>query len=126
MYELSKLLLDNKIDQRTFVHRLAQAGISLAGASTIANSLASAEPRKQLSDEFSPRFNSNPYKERMQQTGNNIGVMLDHPDINYVKMDGAYDIESERVDDPKDLQSALLRCKNAMQNGRPYLVNVRI
>lgn len=62
----------------------------------------------------------------MQQTGNNIGVMLDHPDINYVKMDGAYDIEGERVDDSKDLQGALLRCKNAMQNGRPYLVNVRI
>lgn len=57
----------------------------------------------------------------MQQTGKYIDVKLDHPDINYVKMAGAYDIEGERVDDPEDLQGVLLRCKNAMQNGRPYL-----
>ena len=72
------------------------------------------------------RINSNRYNGRMQQTGKYIGVQLDHPDINYVKMAGAYDIEGERVDDPEDLESALTRCKNAMQAGRAYLLDVRI
>jgi len=40
MYELSKQLLDQNIKRRTFVRRLAQAGMSLAGATAIANSLA--------------------------------------------------------------------------------------
>jgi benzoylformate decarboxylase len=40
MFELSKQFLDHSIKRRTFVRRLAQAGMSLAGATAIANSLA--------------------------------------------------------------------------------------
>jgi benzoylformate decarboxylase len=72
------------------------------------------------------RFNSNHYEGRMKETGKYIGVQLDHPDIDYVKMAGAYGIEGERVDDPKDLKKALLRCKKAMRSGRAYVVDVRI
>ncbi len=38
-------------------------------------------------------------------------------------MAGDCDIEDERVNDHKDLQSAQMRCKNAMQNGHPYLID---
>lgn len=72
------------------------------------------------------RLIQNSYKGRIQQTGKYIGVKLDHPDLNYVKMAGAYDIEGEQVDDPDKLQGALMRCKNAMREGRPYVVDVRI
>lgn len=72
------------------------------------------------------RMIQNFYQGRIQKTGKYIGVKLDHPDINYVKMAGAYDIKGERVDKPEDLKGALQRCKTAMREGRPYLVDVRI
>ena len=72
------------------------------------------------------RFGQNNYKGRIHKTGKYIGVNLRHPDIDYVKMAGAYDIEGESVSDPKKLAAALARCKSAMQDGRPYLVDVRI
>jgi benzoylformate decarboxylase len=72
------------------------------------------------------RMNSIHYKGRMFETGKYIGVNLRHPDIDYVKMAGAYDIEGESVTDPKDLTAALLRCKKAMQEGRAYLLDARI
>jgi benzoylformate decarboxylase len=43
MFSLSRALLDRKIDRRRFLTRLTQAGVSLAGAEAIADSLA-AEP----------------------------------------------------------------------------------
>jgi benzoylformate decarboxylase len=43
MLEISRLLLDNKISRRSFITRLTQAGVSLAGAATIADSLAAKE-----------------------------------------------------------------------------------
>jgi len=63
---------------------------------------------------------------RMAATGRYIGVKLDRPDIDYVKLAGAYDIEGERVDRPGDIAAALGRCKAAMQAGRAYVVDVRI
>lgn len=72
------------------------------------------------------RMNQNLYRGRMHATGRYIGVNLRHPDIDYVKMAGAYDIEGESISDPKRLAAALARCKRAMQDGRPYLVDVRI
>jgi thiamine pyrophosphate-dependent acetolactate synthase large subunit-like protein len=41
-------------------------------------------------------------------------------------MAAAYDIEGESVSDPQQLGPALERCKRAMQEGRPYLVDARI
>jgi len=40
MFDVSRLLLDNKIDRRSFITRLTQAGISVAGAASIADALA--------------------------------------------------------------------------------------
>lgn len=72
------------------------------------------------------RANSVRYGGRMKETGHYIGCSLRHPDIDYVKMAGAYDIEGESVSDPEKLAAALVRCKQAIQNGRPYLVDARI
>jgi thiamine pyrophosphate-dependent acetolactate synthase large subunit-like protein len=62
----------------------------------------------------------------MAQTGKFFGVNLGHPDINYVSMADAYGIEGERIEGPADLASAIQRCKRAMSDGRPYLVDVVI
>jgi benzoylformate decarboxylase len=72
------------------------------------------------------RANSVRYDGRMRATGKFIGCSLRHPDIDYAKMAGAYDMEGETVSDPDKLAAALMRCKKAIQNGRPYLVDVRI
>jgi benzoylformate decarboxylase len=72
------------------------------------------------------RTNSVRYNGRMHATGNYIGCNLRHPDVDYVKMAGAYDIEGESIADPEKLAAALMRCKQAIQGGRPYLVDARI
>jgi len=72
------------------------------------------------------RMNSARYKRRMAETGKFFGVNLGHPDINYVSMADAYGIEGERIDDPEGLAAAIRRCKRAMADGRPYLVDVVI
>jgi benzoylformate decarboxylase len=72
------------------------------------------------------RLNMARYKGRMLETGKFPGVQLGHPDINYVSMSDAYGIEGERVEDPRDLAAAIGRCKRAMADGRPYLLDVVI
>jgi thiamine pyrophosphate-dependent acetolactate synthase large subunit-like protein len=72
------------------------------------------------------RFNQNLYQGRMLQTGKYIGVDLGHPDISYVKMAETYGLEGERVEDPDKVAAALKRCQEAMREGRPYLVDVKI
>ncbi|MFV2070781.1 MAG: thiamine pyrophosphate-binding protein [Pirellulales bacterium] len=72
------------------------------------------------------RMNSVRYQGRMAQTGKFFGVNLGHPDINYVSLADAYGIEGERVEDPAGLAHAIQRCKRAMSDGRPYLVDVVI
>jgi thiamine pyrophosphate-dependent acetolactate synthase large subunit-like protein len=72
------------------------------------------------------RLNQNLYKGRMLDTGKYIGVDLGHPDISYVSMANSYAMEGERVDKPGEIAAALQRCRNAMGDGRPYLVDVRI
>jgi benzoylformate decarboxylase len=72
------------------------------------------------------RMNQNFYNGRIRETGKYIGVNLGSPDIDYVKMSGAYGIEGERVVEPDELGAALQRCKESMAAGRPYLVDVKI
>jgi len=72
------------------------------------------------------RMNSARYQGRMAKTGKFFGVNIGHPDINHVSMADAYGIEAERVDDPASLANAIKRCKRAMSDGRPYLVDVVI
>jgi len=72
------------------------------------------------------RQNQNLYGGRIYETGRYVGVNLGHPDIDHVKLAGGYGVEGERVDEPGDLRAALSRCKQAMSEGRPYLVDVKI
>jgi benzoylformate decarboxylase len=72
------------------------------------------------------RLNMARYGGRMVETGKYLGVQLGHPDINYVSMADAYGIEGERVESPGGLAAAIGRCKRAMSDGRPYLLDVVI
>jgi thiamine pyrophosphate-dependent acetolactate synthase large subunit-like protein len=72
------------------------------------------------------RLNFARYNGRMRETNKYIGVNLGHPDIGYVQLAAGYGIEAERVEDPKDLAAAIDRCKKAMDEGRPYLIDVKI
>ena len=72
------------------------------------------------------RLNMARYRGRMAQTGKYIGVQLGHPDVKYVAMADAYGIEGERVEDPRELAAAIGRCKRALADGRPYLIDVVI
>jgi thiamine pyrophosphate-dependent acetolactate synthase large subunit-like protein len=72
------------------------------------------------------RVNANRYDQRQRETGKYIGVRLDHPDIDYVSMAAAYGIEGERVVEPGEIAGALGRCKRVINEGRPYVVDVRI
>lgn len=63
---------------------------------------------------------------RIQASGKYIGVDLGHPDIDYVALAAAFGIEAERITDPGKLAAALKRCRRAMQDGRAYVVDVKI
>jgi thiamine pyrophosphate-dependent acetolactate synthase large subunit-like protein len=72
------------------------------------------------------RLNMARYGKRMAATGKYPGVQLGNPDIKYVAMADAYGIEGERIVDPQQLSAAIKRCKQAMADGRPYLLDVLI
>lgn len=72
------------------------------------------------------RMNQNLYRGRIYETGRYVGVNIGNPDIDYVKLSAAYGVDGERVTDPAKLAAALGRCKRAIQDGRPYVVDVRI
>ena len=72
------------------------------------------------------RLNFARYNGRMTQTNKYIGVNLGHPDVGYVQLAAGYGIEGERVEDPDQIAAAIARCKTAMREGRPYLVDIKI
>jgi len=72
------------------------------------------------------RLNFGRYRGRMYETNQYVGVNLGHPDIGYVDLAKGYGVEGERVEDPDDLAAAIKRCKKAMAEGRPYLIDVKI
>jgi len=72
------------------------------------------------------RMNMAKYQARMFDTGQYPGVMLGHPQIDYVALAKGYGVEGESVADPNDLAAALARAKSAINAGRPYLVDVQI
>ena len=72
------------------------------------------------------RHAQNSYQGRIYETGRYVGVNLGHPDIDYVHMAAAYGVEGEKVTEPDRLAAALKRCREAIQSGRPYLVDVKI
>ena len=72
------------------------------------------------------RLNFGRYNGKMKETNKYIGVNLGHPDFGYVDLAAGYGVEGERVTDPGQVEAALMRCKRAMSEGRPYLVDVKI
>lgn len=72
------------------------------------------------------RLNFSRYPGRMRSMNKYLGVNLGHPDIGYVQIANGYGIEAERVERPGDLAAAITRCKRAMEEGRPYLIDVKI
>lgn len=72
------------------------------------------------------RYNFSRYNGNMNRTNRYIGVNLGHPDIGYVDLARGYGIDGERVTDPADIAPALQRARDAMFEGRAYLVDVKI
>ena len=50
---------------------------------------------------------------------------LGDPDVNFVHMAKAFDIEGEVAEDPADLRNAIQRGINATRDGRPYLLDIQ-
>ncbi len=72
------------------------------------------------------RLNFSRYQGRMVEMNKYLGVNLGHPDVGYVQLAAGYGIEGERVTRPGDVAAAISRCKRAMEEGRPYLVDFKI
>lgn len=72
------------------------------------------------------RLNMSKYPGRMTATGRYPGVSLGQPQIDYVAIAGGYGIDAEKVTDPADLAGALMRAKEVICGGRPFLIDVSI
>jgi benzoylformate decarboxylase len=72
------------------------------------------------------RLTMSRYPGRMVESGQFAGMSLGHPDIDYVAIAKGYGIEAEAVSNPADLAAALRRAKQAINDGRPYLLDVKI
>lgn len=66
------------------------------------------------------------YGHRAAETGKYIGVSLGAPVIDNVSIAKGYGVEGEQVADPAKLDDALDRCLDAVADGRPYLLDVKI
>jgi benzoylformate decarboxylase len=72
------------------------------------------------------RLNMSKYPGRMVERGQFPGVSLGHPDIDYVSLAKGYGVAGERVTEPDQLAAAFARAKGTIQQGRPYLVDVKV
>lgn len=72
------------------------------------------------------RMNMARYPGRMAATGHYPGVLLGHPDIDFISLAKGYGIEAEAVAAPGEIAAALGRAKAAIAEGRPYLVDIRV
>ncbi|MFQ5742998.1 MAG: thiamine pyrophosphate-binding protein [Acidobacteriota bacterium] len=66
------------------------------------------------------------YGRRAAATGKYIGASLTAPEIDNVALADGYGVEGERIEDPGGLSAALGRCLRALDDGRPYLLDVAI
>jgi benzoylformate decarboxylase len=66
------------------------------------------------------------YGGRAAATGKYIGCNLASPEIDSVSLAKGYGVEGERVDDPVAVGPAIDRCRKAMSEGRPYVLDVRV
>jgi benzoylformate decarboxylase len=66
------------------------------------------------------------YGGRAAATGKYIGCNLASPEIDSVALARGYGVEGERVDEASALGASIDRCRRAMSEGRPYVLDVRI
>ena len=66
------------------------------------------------------------YNRRAAATGRYPGVSIDSPQIDHVSICKGYGVEAERVEEPGRLAAALARCLEAVERGRPYVVDVKV
>ncbi|MEE2823014.1 MAG: thiamine pyrophosphate-binding protein [Acidobacteriota bacterium] len=60
------------------------------------------------------------------QTGKDLTSYLGDPDVDFSKIAAAYNIQGEKIYDPKDLGAALRRALKTMTDGRPYLLDLEV
>jgi len=63
---------------------------------------------------------------RAYETGRDMVCYLGDPDVNYVKLAAAFDVEGEVVDKPEEIKSAVQRGMKASAEGRAYLLDVHV
>jgi thiamine pyrophosphate-dependent acetolactate synthase large subunit-like protein len=66
------------------------------------------------------------YGKRAAATGKYIGCNLGSPDIDHVAIARGYGVEGERIQDPDLLKPAIDRCLRALEEGRPYVLDVKV
>jgi len=66
------------------------------------------------------------YGGKAVETGKYIGSSLLSPEIDTVSIAKGYGVEGETVTDPSKLKPALHRCLRVLEEGRPYLLDVKI
>lgn len=66
------------------------------------------------------------YGKRAAATGKYIGCSLEFPEIDHVAIAKGYGVEGERVEVPEKLKPALDRCLRALEDGRPYVLDVKV
>jgi thiamine pyrophosphate-dependent acetolactate synthase large subunit-like protein len=63
---------------------------------------------------------------RAYQAGRDMVCYLGDPDVNYVKLAEAFDVQAEEVKKPEDFRSAVQRGMKATAAGRAYLLDVHV
>jgi thiamine pyrophosphate-dependent acetolactate synthase large subunit-like protein len=63
---------------------------------------------------------------RQAQTGNDMLSYLGDPDVDFVKLAGAFGVSGEQVKTPDQIQPAMKRAVRAAQDGRPYLIDALV
>jgi thiamine pyrophosphate-dependent acetolactate synthase large subunit-like protein len=64
------------------------------------------------------------YGGRQFKTGRDMTCYMGSPDIDYAKASAAFGVEAETVKEPSELKPAIARAKRAVEEGRPYLLDV--
>jgi benzoylformate decarboxylase len=63
---------------------------------------------------------------RQAQTGKDMLSYLGDPDVDFVKLAGAFGVPGEQVSTPDQIKPAMQRAVRATQEGRPYLIDALV
>ncbi len=63
---------------------------------------------------------------RQAQTGKDMLSYLGDPDVDFVKLAGAFGVPAEQVTTPDQIQPAMKRAVRAAQDGKPYLIDALV